>query len=300
MAQWGDPDGTPVFALHGIPGSRLVRPRDEEAIQRAGLRLVTYDRPGYGVSHRQPGRRVVDCAQDVAAIADALGLDRFAVSGFRRGPHALAVAASLGDRVTAAECRSGSAPFGAEGLDWWAGMSPEGVAEFGWALDGERALHGNLMRWQRRSWRGWRWTGRPAAARDEQAGAELARPDAVREFVASMRDGFTAGIWGRVDDNWRSSPNGASPSTRSRYRSSSATAPGDKLGLGAVTARWLGRARARTRRWWCHAGGGHHIRPRQPDRGTAGAHRSWLNCWLAQARLGNMACEVLTPVNRPS
>src|SRR5689334_7926605 len=81
VAQWGDPGGAPVFALHGIPGSRLVRPPDEEAIQGAGLRLVTYDRPGYGVSDRQPGRRVVDCVRDVAAIADALGLDRFAVSG---------------------------------------------------------------------------------------------------------------------------------------------------------------------------------------------------------------------------
>lgn len=205
VAQWGDQDGSPVFVLHGIPGSRLVRPRDEEAIQRAGLRLVTYDRPGYGASHRQPGRRVVDCAQDVAAIADALGLGRFAVSGFcGGGPHALAVAARLDGRVTAAECQRGSTPFeaGAEGLDWWAGMSPEGVAEFGWALDGERALHENLVRLAEEK------LARMAldranlrAARDAQAGAELARPDAVREFVNAMRGDFTAGIWGRVDDN---------------------------------------------------------------------------------------------------
>ena len=203
VAQWGAPDGTPVFFLHGIPGSRRVRPRDEEAIRRAGLRLVTYDRPGYGVSDRQPGRRVVDCAQDVAAIADALGLDRFAVSGYcGGGPHALAVAACLDDRVTAAECRSGTAPFGAEGLAWWAGMSPEGVAEFGWALHGERALHENLMRLAEEK------LARMAleradlhATRDAQDGAELARPDAVREYVNTMRDGITAGIWGRVDDN---------------------------------------------------------------------------------------------------
>jgi pimeloyl-ACP methyl ester carboxylesterase len=203
VAQWGDPDGSAVFALHGIPGSRLVRPPDEEAIQRAGLRLVTYDRPGYGASHRQPGRRVVDCAQDVAAIADALGLDRFAVSGFcGGGPHALAVAACLDGRVTAAECQRGSAPFGAEGLDWWAGMSPEGVAEFGWALDGERALHENLMRLAEEKLAGMALDrANMHAARDAQAGAELARPDAVREFVNVMRDGFTAGIWGRVDDN---------------------------------------------------------------------------------------------------
>jgi pimeloyl-ACP methyl ester carboxylesterase len=203
VAQWGDPDGSAVFALHGVPGSRFTRPRDEEAIQRAGLRLVTYDRPGYGASHRQPGRRVVDCAQDVAAIADALGLDRFAVSGFcGGGPHALAVAARLDGRVTAAESQGGLAPFGAEGLDWWAGMSPEGVAEFGWALEGERALHENLMRLAEEKLAGMALEqANLDAARDGQAGAELASPEAVREFVNAKRGEFTAGIWGRVDDN---------------------------------------------------------------------------------------------------
>jgi pimeloyl-ACP methyl ester carboxylesterase len=199
VAQWGDPDGSAVFFLHGTPGSRRVRPRDEEAIERAGLRLVTYDRPGYGASQRQPGRRVVDCVQDVAAIADALGLDRFAVSGFcGGGPHALAVAACLEGRVTAAESLGGPAPFGAEGLDWWAGMSPEGVAEFGWALDGERALHENLMRLAEEKLA--RMALDEANLQDGQAGAELG-PDAVREFVNARRGEFTAGIWGRVDDN---------------------------------------------------------------------------------------------------
>ena len=56
VAQWGDLDGTAVFGLHGTPGSRFSRPPDEAGLERAGLRLVTYDRPGYGVSDRQPGR----------------------------------------------------------------------------------------------------------------------------------------------------------------------------------------------------------------------------------------------------
>jgi hypothetical protein len=78
----GDPAGAPVFVLHGTPGCRLSgRHPDLSRVRAAGLRLVTYDRPGYGRSTRQPGRRVVDCVSDVAAIADELDIERFAVSG---------------------------------------------------------------------------------------------------------------------------------------------------------------------------------------------------------------------------
>ena len=93
--QYGDPDGTPVFLLHGTPGCRLSgRHPDESRVVDAGLRLV-YDRPGYGQSARHKGRRVVDCVADVTAIADELGIDRFFVKGGSGGgPHALAVGAS--------------------------------------------------------------------------------------------------------------------------------------------------------------------------------------------------------------
>src|SRR5919202_2350173 len=93
-AQWGDPGGFPVLSLHGTPGSRFGRHPDEDAVRALGIRLVTYDRPGYGASIRHPGRRVVDCVGDVAAIADALGIERFAVTGGPGGgPHAVPVAA---------------------------------------------------------------------------------------------------------------------------------------------------------------------------------------------------------------
>ena len=77
-AQWGDRDGFPVFSLHGTPGSRLGRHYDEGAYVEAGAWVITYDRPGYGASDRHRGRRVVDCVSDVADIADALGIGRFA------------------------------------------------------------------------------------------------------------------------------------------------------------------------------------------------------------------------------
>ncbi|MEV5959846.1 alpha/beta hydrolase [Streptomyces sp. NPDC051987] len=127
----GDPRGRPVFLLHGMPGSRVgPRPRPMFLFQH-GARLISFDRPGYGGSDRRPGRRVVDVVEDVAAVADALGLDRFAVAGRSGGgPHALACAALLPGRVTRAAALVALAPRDAEGLDWFAGMTPFNVREF--------------------------------------------------------------------------------------------------------------------------------------------------------------------------
>jgi pimeloyl-ACP methyl ester carboxylesterase len=120
---WGDPNGSPVFLLHGTPGSRRgPRPRPHE-LALMGIRLIAYDRPGYGLSDRQPGRHVRDAAADVALLADTLGIERFAVVGRSGGgPHALACAALLDDRVTSAVALASLAPRHAAGLDWFAGM----------------------------------------------------------------------------------------------------------------------------------------------------------------------------------
>src|SRR5579863_4019654 len=112
FAEWGDPDGAPVFALHGTPGCRLNRHPNQELLRSTGARVITYDRPGYGGSDRLAGRRVTDCVADLLAVADALGLERFAVrGGSGGGPHALAVAALAPDRVTRALCSVGAAPY---------------------------------------------------------------------------------------------------------------------------------------------------------------------------------------------
>jgi pimeloyl-ACP methyl ester carboxylesterase len=141
FAQWGDPNGKPVFFLHGTPGCRLNRHPNEALVRSTGARIITYDRAGYGGSDRLRGRKVADCVGDVAAIADTLSLDRFAVwGGSGGGPHALAVAALVGDRVTRVICDGGVAPYEALGDDWYAGMDPENVMEFGWALEGEERL----------------------------------------------------------------------------------------------------------------------------------------------------------------
>jgi len=127
LHEGGDPRGRPVFVLHGTPGSRLLYRKHAEDAARRGLRLIGYDRPGYGGSTPMRGRRVVDAAGDVLAIADALGLERFAVWGHSGGGHhALACAAVLPERVVAAASLAADAPYTAvtaEGLDWFQGMS---------------------------------------------------------------------------------------------------------------------------------------------------------------------------------
>ncbi|GAB2928368.1 alpha/beta fold hydrolase [Streptomyces heilongjiangensis] len=127
----GDPAGRPVFLFHGMPGSRVgPRPRPMFLYQR-GTRLISYDRPGYGGSDRRAGRRVVDAVEDVTVVADALGVDRFAVVGRSGGaPHALACAALLPHRVTRAAALVSLAPRDATGLDWFAGMGPSNVRDF--------------------------------------------------------------------------------------------------------------------------------------------------------------------------
>ncbi|MFJ2651364.1 alpha/beta fold hydrolase [Streptomyces sp. NPDC087420] len=127
----GDPHGRPIFLLHGTPGSRLgPAPRGLVLYQR-GMQLIAYDRPGYGDSDRLQGRSVADVAQDVTTIADALGLERFAVVGRSGGaPHALACAALLPDRVTRTAALVTLAPRDAAGLDWFEGMAASNVLEY--------------------------------------------------------------------------------------------------------------------------------------------------------------------------
>jgi pimeloyl-ACP methyl ester carboxylesterase len=141
IVQAGAADGLAVLVHNGTPMSRLLfRPCVEDAEQR-GIRLIGYDRPGYGGSTPHPGRTVADASRDVAAIADALDIDRLATWGISGGgPHALACAALLPERVVAAASLASVAPYPAEGLDWFAGMGEANLAEFGLTLEGRDTL----------------------------------------------------------------------------------------------------------------------------------------------------------------
>jgi pimeloyl-ACP methyl ester carboxylesterase len=122
---------------HGTPNIGAPPEPLFEVADRLGIRWVSYDRPGYGGSTAVPGRVVASAAGDVAAVAEALGLARFAVMGHSGGgPHALACAALLPDQVLAAVSISGLAPFGAEGLDWFAGMGETSAASLRAAMAG--------------------------------------------------------------------------------------------------------------------------------------------------------------------
>ena len=109
----GDPDGRAVVLFHGAPGSRRFLP-DPDAAAAAGARLVTVDRPGFGKSTRRPGRELLDTAADVAALLDALDLDRATLLGVSAGgPHALAcsVAPELRGRVAGLAVVSAPGPL---------------------------------------------------------------------------------------------------------------------------------------------------------------------------------------------
>lgn len=97
----GDPAGIPIIHQHGMPGSRLEHEADPEFYRALGVRVITPDRPGYGLSTPQRHRRLVDWPQDIAELADSLGIARFGITALSGGGlYALACAAMIPDRLT--------------------------------------------------------------------------------------------------------------------------------------------------------------------------------------------------------
>ena len=206
VAEWGDPEGAPIITCHGTPGCRLNRHPDQERVRRLGAHVLTYDRPGYGRSDRQPGRTIADAAADIAAIADAFGFGQFAVTGGSGGgPHALACAALLGDRITRAAAIVSVAPYDLLGEQWYDGMDPENVKEFGWAIEGESVLAAELEREAAEMQA--RVTDDPSKILGDnwQIGesdrAHLARPELGTVIREATQEMFRNGVWGWVDDD---------------------------------------------------------------------------------------------------
>ncbi|MET9843440.1 alpha/beta fold hydrolase [Streptomyces ossamyceticus] len=194
----GHPAGRPVFLLHGTPGSRFGPAPRERVLYQLGVRLITFDRPGYGDSDRLPGRTVSAAAADVRQIADALGIGRFAVVGRSGGaPHALACAALLPDRTTRAAALVSLAPRDAPGLHWFDGMTESNVREYVNAAIGRNRVTVTLGRRSRSI------LADPAASVAEMAGG---LPESDRWIVAD------AGIQDMLVRNFaeglRSSPDG--------------------------------------------------------------------------------------------
>ena len=199
----GDPGGALLVFHHGSPGAAVpFVPFDEAAAER-GIRLVGYSRPGYGGSSRHEGRSVASAAADTAALADHLGTDRFLTAGWSGGgPHALACAALLPERVLACATIAGVAPWDAEGLDWIAGMGELNRLEYGQASE-DPAEHLRWMQPQREV-----FADADAATILEELGSVISEVDAPTldgalgsMFAASLHAAFRDGVWGWFDDD---------------------------------------------------------------------------------------------------
>ncbi|SHM71746.1 alpha/beta fold hydrolase [Cryptosporangium aurantiacum] len=238
----GPEHGWPVFLLHGTPGSRTGPQPRATVLYRRGVRLISYDRPGYGGSTRYPDRRIVHAAADVAAIADDLRISRFSVVGRSGGgPHALACAVMLPHRIHRVATLCSMAPNYAD-IDWYSGMTEENVAEFSKASDAdESALNGRLL------WRALRTAADPRSLLDHllpqmvtadqmvlsDAPIQVLLVDAYGEAVRSGPFGWIddvlalRGDWGfRVEDItvpvrvWHGADDNFSPVSHARWLAS--------------------------------------------------------------------------------
>ncbi len=199
----GAPDAPLLVVHHGTPMSGAVFRPEADSADRMGLRLLAYDRPGYGGSTRQEGRKIADAAADVAAILDHLGVERFATYGISGGgPHALACAVLLPERCAAAATVAGVGPYDAPDLDFLADMGEGNIEEFGAAREGGEALTKNLSE---------QATGMLAAQPEELVDAmrpHLSDVDAAAltgELAAylldAMKKGLEPGLDGWFDDD---------------------------------------------------------------------------------------------------
>ncbi len=181
-------DRLAVFWHHGSPNIGAPPEPLFAAADRLGIRWASYDRPGYGGSTPRPDRDVASAADDVSRVADALGIDRFAVMGHSGGgSHALACGALLPERVLGVVSVSGMAPFGAEGLDWFEGFGPGGAAQLRAAAAGRAALEKHL------------------AETDDEAGFtpedEAALAGEWSWFIDVVRPAIAGGMGGFIDDD---------------------------------------------------------------------------------------------------
>jgi pimeloyl-ACP methyl ester carboxylesterase len=199
----GGPEGAvPLLFHNGTPSSgQLYSPFVEAASQR-DLRMVSFSRAGYGNSTRNPGRSVAHVIPDVAAILDQLGARRFYTLGWSGGgPHALACAALLPERLIGAATVGCLAPYDAAGLDWMTGMGQENVESFRAALAGDVALRTLL---ERAAARTANITPDEVAASLGDLVSDVDRAAITGEVAAWLanvfRESLRNGIWGWYDD----------------------------------------------------------------------------------------------------
>jgi pimeloyl-ACP methyl ester carboxylesterase len=196
--EWGREDGRAVLHFHGGPGSRLECWGGEDAYARAGVRLITTDRPGIGRSDPKPARELLDWPVDVAQLADALALDRFAVMGHSAGaPYALACGYVLPERVAAVGLVGAVPP-----LDRPGGIARLGTACY-WKMAHERpallraGYAGLTLATRLAPALGHALLFRHASRADR---AVVDRPEVRRRFRAALLEAARPGVRGLVED----------------------------------------------------------------------------------------------------
>ena len=200
FADYGAPGGRPLMFFHGTPGARLLARTAHETARRLNVRLIAPERPGFGCSDFQPGRRLAQWPDDILALADALGLARFAVIGVSGGgPYALACAWRRPDRVGVVGIVSGMVPLadppdGAP-LDGGRPLSLTLLRRAPWLLHGALALAGPAVR---------RWPGGAfdlmAARAPAVDRAILARPEVRAALVDDLREALRCGGRGAAQE----------------------------------------------------------------------------------------------------
>jgi pimeloyl-ACP methyl ester carboxylesterase len=198
----GEPDGKPILVHYGSPNSRHLYSKWIADAEKKGIRLISYDRPGYGGSTVDPGHNVASGAQDVRAIAEALGHDRLGIWGMSGGgPYALGCAALLPDRAVAVAVVASLAPYGVKGFDYFAGMgelNAEDIKLFFSDPDASRRRH-------REDWQQAR-TATPEQLAEimksvlSPVDAEAMTGELAQWLADSARDGLAAGDQGWWDD----------------------------------------------------------------------------------------------------
>jgi pimeloyl-ACP methyl ester carboxylesterase len=193
-SEWGQPDGAPIIYFHGGITSRLERQLDDARYAQLGAHLITVDRPGHGLSDFQPHRTISGWSRDVTELANALGLERFAVLGYSSGgPYALACAARISDRITKAAVVSGMGIIArAGGTD---GVAPRVTRLYRNARDRPRLAAAE----HRINVAGFRFI--PRYAFKQMTDRRVAsRPDFQQRFREAVLEGARQGVKGVVQD----------------------------------------------------------------------------------------------------
>jgi len=200
-AEYGDPAGKPLVYAHGTPGSRLCRYPDESIALSLGARIIVPDRPGYGLSDFQPGRKLLDWPDDLVQLADALEIDRFAIYGFSGGgAYALACARRIPHRLTVVALINCHCPLGiprsTSGMIWVNRLGFILAARVPWPI------------WSLITWLYFRNAHRDAGRFTERMAGRLPKCDrevfaqpGLREMLTeNCREAFRAGTRGYAKD----------------------------------------------------------------------------------------------------